>query len=65
MKSDNDLKRDVDNELKWDPQIDCVDIATNATSGTVTLSGFAANFHEKHHAEVAVKRVAGVGCSRQ
>lgn len=60
MKSDSDLKRDVDNELRWDPEIDSTDIATKATSGTVTLSGFAASFYEKHHAEVAVKRVAGV-----
>lgn len=60
MKPDSDLKRDVDNELKWNPEIDSTDIATKATSGTVTLSGFACNFYEKHQAEVTVKRVAGV-----
>jgi osmotically-inducible protein OsmY len=60
MKSDSDLKRDADNELTWNPEIDSTDIATKATSGTVTLSGFARNFFEKHQAEVTVKRVAGV-----
>jgi len=60
MKSDDDIKRDVDNELNWNPEIDSTDIATKATSGTVTLSGFARNFYEKHQAEVSVKRVAGV-----
>jgi osmotically-inducible protein OsmY len=60
MKSDDDIKCDVDNELNWNPEIDSTDIATKATSGTVTLSGFARNFYEKHQAEVSVKRVAGV-----
>lgn len=60
MKSDSDLKCDVDNELKWNPEINSTDIATNATNGTVTLSGYADNFYEKHQAEVTVKRVAGV-----
>jgi osmotically-inducible protein OsmY len=60
MKSDDDIKCDVDNELNWNPEIDSTDIATKATSGAVTLSGFARNFYEKHQAEVSVKRVAGV-----
>jgi len=60
MKSDDDLKRDVDNELKWNPELNATDIATNATSGAVTLCGFAKNFYEKHLAEVTVKRVCGV-----
>ncbi len=60
MKSDSDLKRDVDNELKWNPELTATDIATTANGGAVTLSGFACNFYEKHQAEVTVKRVAGV-----
>jgi osmotically-inducible protein OsmY len=60
MKTDSQLKSDVDNELAFNPQIDSTDIATTAHSGSVTLSGFAANFHEKHLAELAAKRVAGV-----
>jgi osmotically-inducible protein OsmY len=60
MKSDDDIKCDVDNELNWNLEIDSMDIATKATSGTVTLSGFARDLYEKHQAEVSVKRVAGV-----
>ena len=60
MKTDGELKSDVENELAFNPQIDATDIATTANSGSVTLSGFAADFHEKHLAEMAAKRVAGV-----
>jgi osmotically-inducible protein OsmY len=60
MKSDSDLKQDVDNELKWNPEIESSDIASKTHDGTVTLSGFARDLYEKHQAEVSVKRVAGV-----
>lgn len=60
MRSDTDIKRDVDAELKWAPEVVETDIATKVTDGTVTLSGYARNLHEKHLAELAVKRVAGV-----
>jgi osmotically-inducible protein OsmY len=60
MRSDTDIKRDVDAELKWAPDVIDTDIATKVTDGAVTLSGYARNLHEKHLAELAVKRVAGV-----
>jgi len=60
MKSDDEIQCDIENELNWNPEIDATDVATKVTSGTVTLSGFARNFYEKHQAEVSVKRVAGV-----
>jgi osmotically-inducible protein OsmY len=60
MKSDTDIKRDVDAELKWNPEVDETDIATKVTGGAVTLSGFARDYYEKHQAEVTVKRVVGV-----
>lgn len=60
MRRDSDIKRNVDNELKWNPEIDCVDIVTNVTGGAVTLFGFARTLHERHQAELSVKRVAGV-----
>ena len=61
MKTDKDIKQDVDAELKWNPEIDATDIATKVTDGAVTLCGFARNYHEKHQAELSVKRVVGVG----
>lgn len=60
MRSDTDIRMDIDAELKWSPDIDATDIATKVTNGAVTLSGFARDLHEKHLAELAVKRVVGV-----
>lgn len=60
MRSDADIKLDVEAELKWNPEVDETDIATKVKEGTVSLSGFARNLYEKHQAEVSVKRVAGV-----
>lgn len=60
MRSDTDIKRDVEAELKWNPEVDETDIATKVKDGTVTLFGFARNLYEKHQAEVSVKRVTGV-----
>jgi osmotically-inducible protein OsmY len=60
MKTDADIKRDVEAELKWDPQIDETDIAVKVNGGAVTLSGYARNYLERHQAEQTAKRVAGV-----
>jgi osmotically-inducible protein OsmY len=60
VKSDIDIKRDVEAELRWSPDVDETDIAVKVTSGVVALSGFATSFSDKYRAEAAVKRVAGV-----
>ncbi len=60
MRSDTDIKRDVEAELKWAPDVSDTDIAVKVTSGVVTLTGYAASYVEKHHAEMAAKRVLGV-----
>ena len=60
MKSDNDIKRDVEAELKWDPDIDATDIAVAVKGGVVTLTGFVRSYMHKWQAESDVKRVAGV-----
>jgi len=60
MKSDAELKRDVEAELKWDPDIDATDIGVSAKSGVVTLTGFVRSYTQKWQAERDVKRVAGV-----
>jgi len=60
MKSDSDIKRDVEAELKWSPDLDETDIAVKVNTGEVTLSGYARNYYEKLQAEAAVKRVKGV-----
>jgi osmotically-inducible protein OsmY len=50
----------VREELKWDPDIDATDIAVAAKDGVVTLAGFVKSYVDKHEAEAAAKRVAGV-----
>jgi osmotically-inducible protein OsmY len=60
MKTDTEIKRDVELELKWDPDIDATDIAVNAKNGVVTLTGFVRSYSQKYQAERDAKRVAGV-----
>jgi osmotically-inducible protein OsmY len=60
MRSDSDIKRDVETELKWDPDIDATDIGVAVKSGVVTLTGFVRSYAQKYEAEQAAKRVSGV-----
>ena len=60
MKSDADLKGDVEAELKWSPQIDETDIAVKVANGAVTLTGFARNYLEMYQAGVVTRAVKGV-----
>lgn len=60
MRTDAVIKLDVDAELRWSPEVDETDIATKVLDGIVSLTGYARSYHEKHEAELAVKRVAGV-----
>lgn len=60
MRADSDIKRDVEAELEWAPEVNQTDIAVKVGSGVVTLTGYASSAFEKYRAEAAVKRVAGV-----
>ena len=60
MKSDSDIKRDLEAELKWDPDIDATDIAVAVKDSVVTLTGFVRSYMHKWQAERDAKRVAGV-----
>jgi osmotically-inducible protein OsmY len=60
MRTDSDIKRDVELELRWDPQIESSDIAVAVKDGVVALTGFVKSYSEKHQAEKAAKRVASV-----
>jgi osmotically-inducible protein OsmY len=60
MKKDADIKRDVELELKWDPDIHPDDIAVAVKDGVATLTGFVHSYSEKFEAERDAKRVSGV-----
>jgi osmotically-inducible protein OsmY len=60
MKSDNEIRRDVEAELRWRPDINERDIAVKVNNSVVTLTGFTRSFVDRQRAEDAVKRVAGV-----
>ena len=60
MKTDIEIKKDVLEELKWQPAIDETQIGVIVEDGIVTLSGTLDSFAKKLAAERAVKKVAGV-----
>jgi len=60
MRTDADIKRDVEYELIWDPDIDPSDIGVAVKDGAVTLSGFARSFRQRRKAEEDATRVHGV-----
>jgi osmotically-inducible protein OsmY len=60
MRTDAEIKKDVEDELRWNPSIDATDIAVAVKNGVVTLTGYTKSFSDKWEAERAVKHVAGV-----
>jgi len=60
MKTDSELKQDVENELKWEPMVNEAHIGVAANGGVVSLTGHVISFAEKYAAEKVAKRVYGV-----
>jgi osmotically-inducible protein OsmY len=60
MRSDEEIERDVKEELKWQPALDSTNIAVSVKDRVVLLSGFARSYVDRYEAERAAKRVAGV-----
>jgi osmotically-inducible protein OsmY len=60
MKTDDDIKRDVEEELRWDPDIDSTYVAVVVKDGIVALTGYIPSYAQKFQAEMDAKRVAGV-----
>ena len=60
MRDDQDIRRDVEAELVWEPDIQSTDIAVKVKDGIVTLTGFVRSYTEKYDAERVAKRVLGV-----
>jgi osmotically-inducible protein OsmY len=60
MRTEEDIRRDVEAELAWAPEIQSTDIAVKVKEGIVTLIGFVKSYSEKFEAERVAKRVLGV-----
>lgn len=60
MKTDRQLKQDVEEELDWAPDVDATDIGVEVRDGVVMLSGHPASYAGKLAAEKAVQRLSGV-----
>ena len=60
MKTDTQLRKDMQDELKWEPSIREAEIGVAVKDGVVTLSGRVDSFAEKYAAQRAAERVSGV-----
>ena len=60
MKSDSELRRDVERELEWEPGVDARRIGVSVIDGVVTLTGQVSSYAERWKAERTVERVTGV-----
>ena len=60
MKMDSEIKRDVEEELEWAPNVRHDDVAVAVKDGVVELAGYAPSYADRWGAELAAKRVAGV-----
>ena len=60
MKTKEQLQRDVQDELRWTPNIDEAAIGVSVEGAVVTLSGHVSTYAERTAAERATKRVSGV-----
>src|ERR1700726_2082420 len=60
MRTDSDVKRDVEDELKYDASVDPSDIGVSVKNGVVALTGFVRGYSQKLQAEADAKRINGV-----
>jgi osmotically-inducible protein OsmY len=58
--SNDDVKKQVTDELLWDPKVDNTAVAVSVDNGVVTLRGTVGTFREKLEARQDAKRVYGV-----
>jgi osmotically-inducible protein OsmY len=60
MRTDSEVKRDVESELKYDPDVDSTDIGVSVKNGVVSLTGFVRSYSQKLQAEADARRINGV-----
>jgi osmotically-inducible protein OsmY len=60
MKTNEELQKDVQDAIKWEPLLRAAEIGVTAKDGVVTLSGTVDSYAKKSEAEAAAKRIIGV-----
>ena len=60
MKTNQDLQKDVQDALKWEPLLKAAEIGVIDQEGIITLTGTVNSYAKKSEAEDAAKKVAGV-----
>jgi osmotically-inducible protein OsmY len=60
MKSDHNLRQDIEQELEEDPRVDAREIGVAVKEGIVTLSGHVSSYAERWAAQDAARSIDGV-----
>lgn len=60
MKTNEELQKDVQESIKWEPLLHAAEIGVTVKDGVVTLTGVVDSYAKKVEAEEATKKVAGV-----
>jgi len=60
MKTNEQLQKDVEDNIKWEPLLQAAEIGVTAKDGVVTLTGIVDSYTKKIEAEAATKKVSGV-----
>jgi osmotically-inducible protein OsmY len=60
VKTDAELKKDVEAELAWDPSVKSTQVGVSVKDGVVTLTGHLETHAEKSAVERALRRLTGV-----
>jgi osmotically-inducible protein OsmY len=59
MRSDGDVKRDVEDEIRHDSDAESTNIAVSVNGGVLTLTGSVHSYRQKLHVETLAKRISG------
>jgi osmotically-inducible protein OsmY len=60
MKTNEELQKEVQNAIKWEPLLHAAEIGVSAKDGVITLTGDVDSYSKKMEAENAAKNVLGV-----
>jgi osmotically-inducible protein OsmY len=60
MKNNEEIQKDVQDAIKWEPLLNAAEIGVTVKDGVVTLTGTVDSYPKKMEAEDAAKRVEGV-----